>query len=449
VGAVADIDGDGKNDVLVANRENRFFSIYRSIATPGSISNTSFEPKVDFITGTGGGAGPGAIAIDVGDVDGDGKQDVVVSNYSLGTVSVFRNISTPGSINLQPRVDFAIGTFTGLGIKLFDMDSDGKSDIVLVSFFEGVSILRNTSTVGVINGSTFANRVNFPAGANPISFSIGDLDGDGKSDITVANQQGNTVSILRNTSTPGSITLAPHVIFPTGNLPNDVELSDFDGDGKIDIAVPDQGSSFSVTFFRNTSSIGLFSFSSFSYSTPSLVHYFSSLGDIDGDGKVDFVVPNVDANSVSVLKNTSILGTISFAPFVDFELNSTSTLRAVDIHIADIDGDGKSDLTSTNYGFSVLRNAIGEISPPSVTSFAPASGLVGTSVTITGTNFSTPFSNSLAFSGVPATITASTASTITATVPAGVTTGPIEVTIGCNSVTSSANFVICSCQVLV
>jgi gliding motility-associated-like protein len=444
VGSLADIDGDGKNDVLVANRENRFFSIYRNISSPGSISTASFESKVDFSTGTGGGSGPGAISIDAGDVDGDGKQDVAIINYSLGTVSVFRNISIPGNINFQTRVDFSIGAFTGLAVKLFDIDLDGKLDLVLSSFSEGVSILRNTSTVGVIDGSSFASRLNFPTGSNPLSFSIGDLDGDGKPDITVANQQSNTISILRNTSVSGSISLASQITFATGNNPNDVELSDFDGDGKTDIGVPNQGTSFSITFFRNTSSIGSFSFTSFQYSTPATVHFQSSLGDLDGDGKVDFAVPNVDANTVSILKNTSVLGNISFAPFVDFPLNSVNTLRAVDIHIADIDGDGKNDLTSTNYGFSVLRNIIGEITPPTITSFSPTSGPVGTSVTITGTSFSTPFTNSVKINGVTANITGSTANTLTVTVPVGATSGLIEVTIGCNTVTSALSFTICS-----
>jgi gliding motility-associated-like protein len=440
IGAVADIDGDGKSDVLVANRENKFFSIYRNISTPGNISSGSFESRLDFSTGTGGGVGPGPASIDVGDIDGDGKQDIVVMNYSLGTASVFRNISTPGNINVQPKFDFSIGSFTGLAVKLFDIDLDGKLDLILTSFFEGVSILRNTATIGVIDGTSFANRVSFPTGSNPLSFSIGDLDGDGKPDITVANQQSNTISILRNTSTLGSISMAAQVTFPTGNNPNDVELSDFDGDGKIDVGVPAQGSSFSITFFRNTSTIGLFSFSSFQYSTPTLAHYQSSLGDIDGDGKIDFAVPNVDANTVSVLKNTSVPGNISFAPFVDFSLNSLSTQRAIDIHIADIDGDGKNDLTSTSYGFSVLRNVIGEISLPTVTTFTP-SGAIGTSVTITGTNFSTPFSNAVSFNGVPATITASTATTLTVTVPTGATNGPLNITIGCNTV-NAGNFTV-------
>ncbi|MBX2898763.1 MAG: VCBS repeat-containing protein [Cyclobacteriaceae bacterium] len=442
-GVVADIDGDGKSDVLVSNRENKFFSIYRNVATTGTISLASFEPKVDFSTGTGGSPGDGPIGIEVGDVDGDGKRDVIVMNHAQGTVAVFRNASTPGTISLQAKVDFPISSASGLRITLFDIDRDGKSDLIVTSTTNIVSILRNTSNVGIIDASSFATRIDFPTGTNPTTHSIGDIDGDGNPDIVVSNLQSNTISILRNTSTPGSISLAPQITLPAGNLPNDVALADFDGDGKTDMVVPSQGTN-SIYIFRNTSSAGSFSFSSFQLTTPGFAHTLGAVGDVDGDGKVDLAVTNVFTNMASVLKNTSIPGTISFSPSVEFELAPATSLRAVDIHLTDIDGDGKNDLTSTSYGFSILRNIIGEFSAPTITSFSPTSGLPGTSITINGNNFLTPFSNRVAFNGVPATITASDATTLTVTVPLGVSTGPIEVTIGCNSVTSTTNFVICS-----
>jgi hypothetical protein len=80
-----------------------------------------------------------------------------------------------------------------------------------------------------------------------------------------------------------------------------------------------------------------------------------------------------------------------------------------------------------------------------ITSFSPTSGTIGTSVTITGTNFSTtPANNIVEFNGTSATVSASTATTITTSVPVGATTGPVSITIGCNTVTSSTNFTISS-----
>ncbi len=80
-------------------------------------------------------------------------------------------------------------------------------------------------------------------------------------------------------------------------------------------------------------------------------------------------------------------------------------------------------------------------SPPTITNFSPTGGNVGSTVVINGANFSTtPANNTVTFNGVAATVTASTANSITVTVPPGTTTGPIRVTVSGLNVTSSTNF---------
>jgi hypothetical protein len=177
---------------------------------------------------------PGPVEVYHGDLDGDGKPDLAVTNYTNGYISVFRNTSTLGTISFASRVDFPSGSFVGGG-EIYDIDGDGKLDIVFVPFFEGVAVLRNTSTIGVIDGSSFAPRVAFDVGPNPFPFAIGDLDGDGKPEISVANAAGtNTMSIIRNLSTPGSVSFAPKVAFPTDGAVT-VSIGDIDGDGKLDL----------------------------------------------------------------------------------------------------------------------------------------------------------------------------------------------------------------------
>jgi gliding motility-associated-like protein len=111
------------------------------------------------------------------------------------------------------------------------------------------------------------------------------------------------------------------------------------------------------------------------------------------------------------------------------------------ILLGDVDGDGRNDIISTSSNVQVLRNLVGTVSAPTITSFSQTSGVVGSSVTITGTNFGTLFSKTVEFNGTSATITGSTASTLTVTVPAGATTGPVKVKIGCNTITGS-NFTV-------
>lgn len=80
---------------------------------------------------------------------------------------------------------------------------------------------------------------------------------------------------------------------------------------------------------------------------------------------------------------------------------------------------------------------------PTITSFTPASGVVGTTVIITGTNFSTTAaSNTVTFNGVVATVSAATATQLTVTVPSGATTGKIVVTVDGVSVTSTSDFTV-------
>ena len=81
---------------------------------------------------------------------------------------------------------------------------------------------------------------------------IGDVDGDGKPDLAVVNLNSNSVSVFRNTGSPGTITTASFagkVDFYTGTDPNTVILRDLDGDGKIDLAVSN-GNGASVSVFR-------------------------------------------------------------------------------------------------------------------------------------------------------------------------------------------------------
>jgi gliding motility-associated-like protein len=85
----------------------------------------------------------------------------------------------------------------------------------------------------------------------------------------------------------------------------------------------------------------------------------------------------------------------------------------------------------------------GSVAVPTITSFTSTSGPVGTTVIITGTNFSTtPANNTVTFNGIPAVVIASTATTLTVTVPTGATTGKISVSVGSNSATSTDDFTV-------
>src|SRR5207237_119867 len=97
---------------------------------------------------------------------------------------------------------------------------------------------------------------------------------------------------------------------------------------------------------------------------------------------------------------------------------------------------------TTPGGTATSANAFAVLNPPTIASFSPGSGPVGTSVTISGTNFTG--ATSVSFNGVGATFTVTSDTAIRATVPAGATTGPVSVTTPGGTATSASSFTVVS-----
>jgi hypothetical protein len=371
----ADLDGDGKPDLIVANGDSNTVTIYHNNSSPGTIS---FSEVASFTMGTNG----YPIGVAAGDLDGDGKPDIVISNYYTQTLTIYRNASTSGNIVMDSALSIPSGNYI-LGASIADLNGDGKPEVIVACQGSNIlSVYTNSSTIGHIS---FSNETTImaPSGGSPFKAVVADIDGDGKPDIVAANSYLNTVSVYLNTTpTGGTISFASDVDFTTGNFPEGVAIGDIDGDGKPDLAVANNTDN-TLSLLRNTSTVGNISFAAQLTVNSGYSVYDLVIADLDGDGKPDIAVDDQYNNTVSVHRNISTPGTIAVNPNVDYATGNIP----YSITTADFDGDGKPDLATCNDAdntFTVLRNTASN--EPAITSFTPAVGTTGTVVTIVGVN---------------------------------------------------------------
>ena len=404
-----DLDGDGDVDPVVVSTFSNSISVLKNNSTIGSIS-LSYSPSSSFATS----ATP--VSISFADLDGDSKQDIIVTSYTNG-LSIFKNNSTTDSIRLLPKIDLVAGSSPFIST-IADIDNDGKPDIVCTnSGSNSISIFRNTSALGTIS---FAPKIDFATGKDPYGLSITDLDGDGIIEIIVANEDDFSISIFKNNSTPGNISLGGRTDI-ANVFASMLKTADLDNDGKSDIIATTSNSA-SVAVLRNTSSSGNLSFASLQllptgFGSPT----YLNIGDIDGDGKPDLAVNHENYNTVSIIKNLSLPGTISFGSHIDFNAAS----MPLTVLLTDLDNDARPDIISgsgSGTAFSIFRNLVPK---PFITSFTPTTGGNGTAVTISGNNFNT--TTQVSFGGSPASsIIVQSSTTIIAVVDTG-STGDVTV----------------------
>jgi uncharacterized protein (TIGR03437 family) len=281
--AIADINGDGKPDIATANVGALSVSVLL-----GNGDGT-FKAKVDTQIMFG------AEALAAGDFNKDGKADLAVLSI-IGVVILLSN----GDGTFQAPA--SVGTRSGLGnVVVADLNGDGNSDLVVAN------TASNTVSVFLGNGNgTFASNVDYTADTNKSvqSVSVGDLNGDGKPDLVVADfgcsnctaaLSGNIAVLMGN----GDGTFQTAVTYNAGNKPQSIAIADFNGDGFADLAV--------TNFIPWTVSV-LLNHGDGTFGAPSAFGAgngtsFITVGDLNGDGKPDLVTANGGSSNISVLLN--------------------------------------------------------------------------------------------------------------------------------------------------
>jgi FG-GAP-like repeat/FG-GAP repeat len=215
--AAADMNNDGKPDVIVANSSPATLSVMRGKG------DGTFQPAL--VTNFPSGQSPAFMAI--ADINVDGQPDVATLLQFSGTGLVFLG---RGDGTFQPPINFFVD-FQSAGIAVGDFSGDGRPDLAVTSSsFPGGAV-----SVSLGNGDgTFGPRQSFPVGNSPASVALGDLNGDGKLDVALANVSSNSVSVLLGM---GNGALLPAIDIALDSNPRSLTITDFDGDLKPDLAV--------------------------------------------------------------------------------------------------------------------------------------------------------------------------------------------------------------------
>jgi hypothetical protein len=233
--AIGDLNGDGKLDLAVVNA-GESAAIVSILLGNG---DGTFGAPVSYSAG-GTSAGIGQL-VAIGDVNGDGKADLVVSNTDSANVGVLLG---NGDGTFQSPVDYiAGGTYTG-SVAVADLNGGGKLDIVVnVSCPNSGGCQGNGSSGGVSvllgNGDgTFRGAVIYPSGGDfPNSLAIGDLNGDGIPDLGVSNfSSSDPNGIIGVLLGNGDGTFEAAVDYSTGGSgAGSLAVGDMNGDGHPDL----------------------------------------------------------------------------------------------------------------------------------------------------------------------------------------------------------------------
>jgi hypothetical protein len=305
--AVRDVNGDGVPDLVVANGGS---SGSCGSGGDGAVSvligngDGTFQSPVCYDSG-----GPNAVSVAIGDLNGDGHADLAVANVcqsgancNNGGVSV---LIGNGDGTFRAAVSYGSGGFFGSSVAIADLNGDSRSDLVVTSACP-TGGCTGAGVVSVLMGNgdgSFQAAIPYsPGGFNTVSVAVADVNGDGKPDLVVANKCLNS-------------------------CPNGF------GIGGVSVLLGNGDGSFQAPR---------------SYATASYDAASVAVADVNGDGKPDLVVANFYQNSDQSTGGVSVLLANGDGTFQAAATYTSGAGAAESVAIADVNGDGKPDLTVVN-----------------------------------------------------------------------------------------------------
>lgn len=307
--AIADVNGDGVPDLVVTGSTytgtppNFQSAVSVLLGTKGGNGkgDGTFQPKVNY------GNGSSVSSVAVADVNNDGKADIIFTSNNSSSPVVSVLIGT-GNGSFLTQKNFAVGS-DPRSVQVADLNGDGRADLVVANRNgNNVSVLLGTAATSEGGPVLFDPQTTFAAGTTPTGVAVGDLDGDGKLDLAVSNETTGAVSILRGS---GNGSFGTATTASTSGSPTAIVLTDVNGDGKLDIVVPSssQPPAFAIASAAVSGEIAVLLGNGDATFGNSIT--FNSGGaaidlaasDFNGDGRADIATANGFSNSTSQLIN--------------------------------------------------------------------------------------------------------------------------------------------------
>ena len=370
--AAADLNGDGKVDLVVAHwcfvGDSCDYNQGHNGAVAVLLGNGdgTFQPAQTYFTGGGT-----SYAVAVADVNGDKKPDIVVAN---GCVAVGNCLS--GSVGVllgngdgtfQAAQAYPSGGFYPTAVTIGDVNGDKKPDLVVSNHCDNSNCERSLVSVLLGNGDgTFQQAESFdPGGVSPGKTIVADLDGDGNVDLLVANACDNLAcdhSVIAMMAGNGNGTFQAPQIYPTGGTSGgSFALADVNRDGKPDIVVANGCISSNVC---NMGSLGVLLGNGNGTFRPAQTYVSGGYGthavvaaDIDGDSLLDLVVIN-ECYSALYGSNCSKGGALTIllgngdGTFRKATARNAGGSASKSLVVADLDQDGRTDVITVSSCFS-------------------------------------------------------------------------------------------------
>jgi len=373
--AVADVNGDGKPDLLVTNAGLAEGSIGVLLGR----GDGTFQPVVTY---NSGGSLPYSVA--VADVNGDGKPDLLVANCGPIGINACQTgnglvgvLLGNGDGTFQPVITYSSGGSTAVSVAVADVNGDGKLDILVANECDTSSTCADGS-VGVLLGNgdgTFRGAKIYDVGFAINSLAIADVNGDGKLDLLVAKGgANNNVGVLLG---DGDGTFQTVLDYESGgNTALSVTVADVNGDGRPDLLV---GNQCDMSNNCANGSVGVLLGNGNGTFQPVVTYgsrgpgvFALAVADVNGDGTPDLLDASFFFNTVGVLLGN---GDGTFQAVTTYD---TGGILPRSIAVADLNGDGKPDVAVANFCGSrtnclpgklgvLLNNASFCTTPPMIT----------------------------------------------------------------------------------